>query len=185
MPTLQRRVDGSYYLRHFYRDHNTWQILGAGVRYLERRGIREGDRFATDMFIELWLRQLVYHGDKIPIPIDEALRDTALEASVRARVKNFHQLLYPGRASDAVSFLLNAEPCLVAKFCEDAILYCGARWKIADILLYGVPPERRGEFQEARRFAVVALRITVGDEPTREIAEYWLEVTDEWYVLWE
>ena len=57
MPTLERRKDGCHFVRHFYRGHSTWQIQGEGVRYLERRGIKEEDHFRTDLFMELGMQK--------------------------------------------------------------------------------------------------------------------------------
>jgi hypothetical protein len=66
MPTLRQRNDGGYYILHFYRDHSTWQISGGGVRFLQRRQINVDDQFSTELFMDLWDRNLVYYGTELP-----------------------------------------------------------------------------------------------------------------------
>lgn len=35
MPTLEKRIeDGGFYIRHFFHENSTWQVLGEGVRVL-------------------------------------------------------------------------------------------------------------------------------------------------------
>lgn len=37
MPTLSKREDGVYIVRHFYRDFSTWQLTNEGLSYLTRQ----------------------------------------------------------------------------------------------------------------------------------------------------
>ena len=60
MPRLVERSDGCHYIRHFYRDHATWQIDRKGVLFLRERGVNTGDKFPTELFMEMWEGGLVY-----------------------------------------------------------------------------------------------------------------------------
>lgn len=51
-------------MRHFYRENATWQIDADGVRYLADRGIRAGDSFATDVFMQMVVLGLVYTSNR-------------------------------------------------------------------------------------------------------------------------
>lgn len=63
VPTLNRRSDGGYYILNHHHDHHTWQIVGDGVRHLERRGIQVGQFFPTDLFMQLYMNGWVYTGE--------------------------------------------------------------------------------------------------------------------------
>ena len=60
MPRLLEPSDGCRYVHHFYRDHATWQVDRRGVLFLRERGINDGDKFSTELFMDMWQRGLVY-----------------------------------------------------------------------------------------------------------------------------
>lgn len=60
MPSLKQRADGCCIVHAHYREYATWQIDRKGVFYLRDRGVGIGDRFSTDLFMELYVHQLVY-----------------------------------------------------------------------------------------------------------------------------
>lgn len=62
MPTLRQRNDGCYYIHHYYKGSNTWQIDREGFLYLKNERINVDDDFPTDLFMEMWEKRLVYIG---------------------------------------------------------------------------------------------------------------------------
>lgn len=62
MPELLERKDGCFYIHHFYRNHSTWQVDRKGIFFLRDRGVNVGDKFSTDLFLEMWRLDLVYTG---------------------------------------------------------------------------------------------------------------------------
>jgi hypothetical protein len=101
MPTLERRNDGCYYVRHFFREHSTWQVLGEGVHSLGNRGVKEGSWLSTNLFMELWTRRLVYHGNSLPTgPLPDS-RDAAAVTGLRKRAADFYRLVYSGQVQTA------------------------------------------------------------------------------------
>lgn len=176
MATIQRRADGGFYIRQFYQDHHTWQILGAGVRYLEFRGIKEGDSFSTSLFMELWQRGLVYHGERIPIAVEPARLDAASERALRERVSELHTVLHQGRVDDALSYAFEPAPDVTAF--EAAALRCqGVPWRVADLVVYPMGAESQAEFRGAVQFAKVAVKIGA---KAMVLTEYWLHVDGQW-----
>lgn len=112
MPTLeQRNTDGGYFIRQFYRDHHTWQVVGEGVRFLANRGVVAGSRFSTDLFFELWRKGLVYHGQTIPTKPD---LDPHSKTELERRSAEFFRLVFARDADTA--WQLIAVPALVAEY---------------------------------------------------------------------
>jgi hypothetical protein len=68
LPTLDQRADGCFIVKHFYHDNQTWQIDADGVRYLNNLGIRTGDSFSTDLFMQLVASGIVYTSSR-PRPV--------------------------------------------------------------------------------------------------------------------
>lgn len=60
MPRLLERSDGCHYIRHFFHDHATWQVDRKGVLFLRERGVNDGDKFPTELFMDTWQLGLVY-----------------------------------------------------------------------------------------------------------------------------
>ena len=192
MPTLQRRNDGCFFVSHFYREHHTWQIQGEGVRFLERRGIREGSRFPTDLFMELWMRGLVYHGNSTANRPIALCRDTVAMAAVRTHVRKFHQLIYSTKVDQAWAMVWENEPSTLAL--EQFRVEVGGNpyglrsWSIRDIVLYDLPADFQPDFAGAKRFAGVTVQISLAASEAefraRDVTQYWLEFRDEWRVAW-
>ncbi|HLY63297.1 MAG TPA: hypothetical protein VKV95_21340 [Terriglobia bacterium] len=196
MPTLQRRIgDGGFFVRHFYRDHNTWQVTGEGVRYLGRREIKEGGRFSTELFMQLWIRGFVYYGNSPRNPWVEIRQDTVAEAAVRRNVKEFHQLMHSAKPDSAWSLVWQGGPetPTFELFKIEASVDGGTRldkWKIADIIgIYELPPEDQSSFDGAKRLATVAVQISLADSASEpcyagEVKQYWFEFNDHWRIWW-
>lgn len=194
MPTLQLRADGCFYIRHFYRDHSTWQVLGEGVRYLERRGFIEGQRFSTDVFMDLYMRGLVYHGE-VPTqarPQAEP-RDTHQAAALRSVVREFHQFVHAGAADQAWAavYQRTQDPEMRSMFCSEVQGLAGNKlssWTIKDLIIYDMQGES-ASFPNAKRIGMVILDIRfVAGTPSvsreKELTEYWLEFDDGWRFAW-
>ena len=194
MPTLQRRDDGGFFVRHLYREFNTWQILGDGVRYLERRGISEGNWFPTEMFMDLWMQCLVYYGDtppKRPVVIPQ---DTAPMATLRSRVKEFYQLIYSVEADLAWALVWRdaSSTRTLEQFGKE--ISGGdtrrlAAWNIKDIIACPVPVDSQSAIGGAKRFAVVTVQINwqasaSGQRHPCEVKHFWLELNGQWWIIW-
>ena len=106
MPTLARREDSQYIVRHFHQDFATWQISPDGVSYLRRRRIQQGDQFTTEQFIHLWMNGWVYTGDepgRAPGPLCVGDRD--VPQSLRDAIHEFHSTLSNGQVAAAWRFV--------------------------------------------------------------------------------
>jgi hypothetical protein len=186
MPTLQRRSDGGFFIRHFYQDHNTWQILGDGIRYLERRGVREGGWFSTDMFMELWRLGLIDHGNAPPNRPVATPPETVVAAALRRQVRDFHRRLHSGLADSAWEFVLQGPPSTPTlkqfrREVSDDKRPRLASWKIEDIVSVC---DLQSDLYGAERFAVVAVKIGLVDSDPREIKQWWLEMNGHWRIWW-
>jgi len=107
MPRLEERSDGLYYVRHYYRQHATWQIDDNGVLFLRERGFCPGDMFPTKVFMELWTRGMVYTGT-VPAQIGQ-WRPRALsrdDLALRERATALYTALFQHKTEDAYTFLL-------------------------------------------------------------------------------
>ena len=60
MLRLVERSEGCHVIRHFYRDHATWQVDRKGVFFLREHGVSSGYKFPTEVFMEMSERGLVY-----------------------------------------------------------------------------------------------------------------------------
>ena len=190
MPTLQRRDDGGFFIHHFYRDHNTWQILGDGVRYLERRGVKEGGRFSTDTFMRLWMLGLIYYGNT-PANRPAAIPPgTGVVAALRNSVRAFHRLLYSARVDSAWPLILQSTPETLS-FAQFSREVSGddrrklVSWQIQDIVgVYDLPADLGSSLDGAKRAAVVAVEICLADTDKREMKQLWLELNAQWRIWW-
>jgi hypothetical protein len=181
MPTLvETKKDGHYIVRHLYGQHATWQVNTEGVLFLRRRGVSLGDKFSTDLFMELWKWGMVYVGTRPPkrasqrvprslLPDDRALYD---------RAHAFYQALYSRNPSAAYTFLLPQirAPITLAQF-EEKLGGQGWRlapWRISDCL--SVPAQSK-DWPEARRKGVVFMDL---GGARKEF--YWVQLQDVWYL---
>lgn len=100
LPRLVQKADGSYIVKHFYRENTTWQIDADGVRYLNARGIRADDLFPTDIFMQLVMLQLVYTGNRprtsptISDPVVAGSADPELKGSAESAFRLLFQQQY-------------------------------------------------------------------------------------------
>lgn len=107
MPTLAERKDGIPYVRHFYRDHATWQIDAEGVRLLRIYGIVPEMHFSTTLFMQLYMMNLVYTGAARPAsdPIKWAPPSTPLDIELDQRVRSLYRLLCSNDLPAAFKFV--------------------------------------------------------------------------------
>ena len=191
MPTLQRRVDdGGYYIRHFFHEHHTWQILGDGITILANRNIREGNYFRTELFMELLRRGLIYHGigpthtsAREPKPLD-------------AHVAEYYRFIYAGDTRRAWPYLaastgagLNEGETLDQarnRFVNDIQERSSATWRVIDIRIIDAPFEATrvdGPAFKATQIAIILLRLTLSDGQSAERRELWAHSEGCWWVI--
>jgi hypothetical protein len=192
MPTLNQRIDGCYYVRHFYRDHSTWQVDADGVRYLRDRRIRTGDWFATDVFMEMWARSLVYTGSRprISQPDSGTSSDPELEASVEATFKALYRRDYPNvyktlaSATIAVNRLMTVEDFAskVAGASERRLI----SWKVRVIESAELRDDNwPGDDRTGFVLADFEIEDSSGQrEKYLSRQEIWLRTNGVWYWLW-
>jgi len=86
MPRLVEKLDGTYYVRHHYHDHSTWQIDGDGVLFLASIGVTPGKLFATDLFMVAWSLGYLYtvRSSRVPGSPKPLVGDEALHVSAQA-----------------------------------------------------------------------------------------------------
>lgn len=192
MPTLERRVgDGEYYVRHYFHQHNTWQVLGEGVRILGNRGVTEGKRFSTDLFMDLWMKGLVYHGRAIPL--GRPCRDPRVTDDFANRVAEFYGLVYAQRVDAAWTLVAvpalqdndESPEVLFARFTTDVRDLGLVSWKLTDRQVYDVPLEVVREGQpvlQATRLGIAYVRLTLRAEQ-RDVKQYWLYSDGKWWVM--
>lgn len=196
MPTLERKIaDGEYYVRHFFHQYNTWQMLGEGVRILGHRGVTEGNRFSTDLFMDLWMKGLVYHGLTIPTGTLRPCRDSGAVDDLQKRISEFYRLVYAQKPDAAWTFV--AAPVLdddseslevaFARFINDVRDLGLTGWKRTDspqVCEWDFEVVREGQvtFQATRR-GTTYIRLSMGTE-RRDLKEYWLYAQDNWWLWW-
>ena len=195
MPTLERRVgDGEYYIRHFFHEHHTWQVVGEGVRALRNRGITEGKYFSTDLFMDLLTKGLVYHGCVIPKPMLPCC-DSGVKGEFQKEIAEFYRLVYTQQADVAWTFV--AEPVLededrcdpvsaLARFKSDVRELCLVNWKCTDCQLFEIDlrvPQVDGSTFEATRLGVAHIRLSL-KLGRRYLQQYWLQAQGGWRVMW-
>ena len=106
MPTLARRQDGRYIVRHFYQDVATWQIEPDGVSYLRRRRIEQDDHFTTEQFMHLWMNGWVYTGDHPGLPPGPlCVGDRDVPQDLLDAINEFHSSLRNGQLAAAWRFV--------------------------------------------------------------------------------
>jgi hypothetical protein len=106
MPTLVRRQDSQYIVRHFYQDFATWQISPDGVSYLRRRRIEQDGHFTTEQFMHLWMNGWVYTDDHPgPAPGPLCVGDRDVPQDLRDAIHEFHSTLANGQVAAAWGFV--------------------------------------------------------------------------------
>jgi len=106
MPTLVRKQDGQYIVRHFYQDFATWQISPEGVSHLRRRRIEEDGHFTTEQFMHLWMNGWVYTGDHPgPAPGPFCVGDREVPQDLRDAIHEFHSTIRNGQFAEAWRFV--------------------------------------------------------------------------------
>jgi hypothetical protein len=189
MPPLQRKVDGGFFTRHFHKDNNNWQISAEGIRYLERRGIELCERLPTETFMGLWMRGLIYYGNKSPnSPVQPT--ETPEMVALRERFAEFHRFLHAARADSAWSMVVHGSPgTLTVDQFHEVIGVDRRRMvsrKIRDFVAspYNVPTDLRSDMNGATGAAVVAVEINLVDTGKRELNQAWLELRGKWCIAW-
>jgi len=106
MPTLARKQDGQYIVRHFYQDFATWQISPEGVSHLRRRRIEEDGHFTTEQFMHLWMNGWVYTADHPgPAPGPFCVGDRDVPQDLRDAIHEFHSTIRNGQFAEAWRFV--------------------------------------------------------------------------------
>jgi len=188
MPTLVQKSDGAYIVQHYYQEYCTWQVGGDGVRFLRERGVGDGDRFPTDLFMELWMRGMVWTGDRPPPQPDR--RPEPLSADGRdllERAMGLYTALYQQRADDAYTFLPPSIRAIktLEQFGAEVVGTRGFRlasWKILDVSSFPLQGE-------ADRGGQITVDIEIEDNSGARhqlygLREYWLQIQNEWYCIW-
>lgn len=108
MPTLVHKNHGLYIVRHFYHHNATWQIDRDGVLFLKSRGIGSGQRFGTDLFMQLWMRGMVYTETQLRIPESKPLGGPLSpdDLALRQRAAGLYKALYNGKLEEAYEFIV-------------------------------------------------------------------------------
>ncbi len=188
MPTLQTRQDGCRYVRHFYRDHSTWQLTGDGVLFLSHRGFSdEGQLFSTDLFMELWTRGLVYYGAHPPAGERVPCLDSSTTAALRAQVEALYKAVFRADVEIAWQVVRDGEqaeaqaPDVFARYLGQ---YRLATWKLQDLIVYDLSPDGRKRLG-ADRIGVVYLRIRLRDDSEpRQLEHFCIQTNGVWRVSW-
>jgi hypothetical protein len=191
MPTLNRREsDGGYFIRHFYHGHSTWQLLGDGVRLLRRRLVTEdGQRFSTDLFMELWRNNLVYYRE---VHNYDARRIEQTQPPkvrrLRNRAASFYGTVFAGDLEAARDFLVE-DITLRAEDVEQTLGEFSARsrqlqlwrWTILEARVYD---SRLVDEDSGRRYGLGTTYVRLlADDAEHELKHNWLNHHDEWF-LW-
>lgn len=174
MPTLQRRLDGNYFIRRRYDNHQTWQVTGHGVRVLSEYGVRCGCRFDHRLFWLLCNRGDVYVGSRGRPVNTHRVYSTSIE--MPAGLRNRFTML---RASLISQDLVAARQCIFHYYSDEdqsKLLFAASRvdrWKFVDCRASSIDTEvSKGLF--VRDVAVVT--VTVRGHVVREV---WLR-DDDW-----
>lgn len=197
MPTLERRVeDGVYYIRHFFHEHSTWQVLGEGVRILGNRGVVEGGRFSTDLFMYLWARRLIYHGDTIPEGSLHFCPDSGVTVALQKRVAEFYRLVYAGAGAAAWKLVTTSmvvqepeeEEEARNRFTNQIQRVRLASWKVTDCQAYDICPVAEKDGHPSFRVTKLgvaqvrlSLRNNVDPIAQRDFKHYWVYSEGNWW----
>lgn len=202
MPTLEKRIeDGGFYIRHFFHEHNTWQVLGEGVRFLQNRGVSEGGRFSTDLFMDLWIRGLVYHGNVIPGGPRRPCPDLGIAAALRKCVAEFYRLVYAGNSAAAwklvaTSMILQENETEAAardRFANEVQGCRMASWRLTDCRAFDfdvdfvVEQDGQPSFRATKLGAVylrLSLKSNADSVEQHDLVQHWLYSEGHWWPWW-
>lgn len=104
MPTLKRRQDGCYIVRHCRgEESSTWQVTAEGVLFLQRRRVTEGAALSVGLLTLLRTNNWVYTGDRPrPQAPERQVEEGDLPpAELCDAIRRFHAALRCGDASSA------------------------------------------------------------------------------------
>lgn len=175
MPTLNRRADGGYFVRHFYHDHSTWQIHAKAVRFLERRGITEEEsRFSTDLFMKLLMKGWIFYGSKAPPETAFCMYDLPLGQQLASYVSAYHAALHREKFDEATKFLVSADQSSALR-----LNHSRSTWKVEDILVYDLSGKRH-DLDGATHLGVAYVLIGDANGTRTERKEYWLRIDGRW-----
>jgi hypothetical protein len=191
MPTLNRRLDGLFFVRHFYGEHHTWQVTSEGVRYLEFRGVGEGVHFTTTLFMEMVVQGLVYTGQRPKPGFSGGIRSAHLPDAMFPIVSSFHQALRQGDVREVTARLWlppagQEGRAPVIKLVGDELsdrARLPSSWKLKDSLTYDLPASEQSSHGGADLLTIVRVRLTI-QESAVEVTEYWLRADSGWHVCW-
>lgn len=200
VPTLEKRIgDGGFYIRHFFRDHHTWQIVGEGVRILAYRGVAAGERFSTDLFMTLWRQRLVYHGNQNQTGSRLASVDARVKTDLERRITEFYRLVQMGDLDGAWKIVATSTVPEIAdcespertfeRFVGDMRRLNLARWRHIDTKVHDFELEVGRENQaswRATRLGCALVRLWLGsgsDCIEREGPQDWLYSQGQWWLV--
>jgi hypothetical protein len=193
MPRLVEKSDGTYIVRHYYRQNSTWQIDADGVRFLKRCGVRPEELFDTTLFMELWSRGMVYTGARRPKPAGPQNDGPRLpdDLALRERVARLYQELYLQNLDDAYTYL---HPAIRAAktLAQFKTRLTGTRrsrlasWKIHS---FGSLPSQGVAPSGPTRIGWVIVDLEIQDESgarhkLSDLRENWSQMEREWYWIW-
>jgi hypothetical protein len=173
MPTLVQKSDGNYFIRHYYNQHSTWQVLGTGVHFLKRRGVAIGQQFSTTLFMQMWTRGLIYHGD---VALVEQAEAPCPAPELRERVRRLHAALRSGNAELARRLTVSdyVHSVLANRFGQEARF---TRWYLEDLDVIRLDSSSQASFAAIALAVVhVNLKCTDGTDhrEVEGLKEYWL-----------
>ena len=198
MPTLVRRQDGQYIVRHFYQDFATWQLSSEGVSHLRRRRVEEDGHFTTDQFMHLWMNGWVYTGDRpVHAPGPVSVGDRDVPQGLRDAIHGFHSAIRNGQFAEAWRFM-SATRILESLIAKDVLDVLDAQqfevfqsmmtgvnrrldsWRCVDIrtVIGSIEYIATIEFKEADEQGG-------GGRGRIELNEQWLHAPSAWTVKWD
>jgi hypothetical protein len=180
MPTLQRRNDGGFFIRNFHRDdHHTWQVRADGVRFLERRGVREGSFFDTALMMQLYVNGWIYTGAGSVAPRRSSTQ--TIPPALLTAVRALHSALVSRDAHVAVQYVASSEASRETVFAELSSGIGIRSWKAVDAVVLPLPePTVRGT--GLREAAIVTMRLSSG-AGAELVEEVWVR-SEGWKALW-
>ena len=108
MPTLEITNQGNYIVRtHFHKKrsldeiYSTYQLMSAGITFLNQHGIKVGDSFSYELFIELKRRKLVFtNGSGVSRTLPTSYTTTSHEYQNTQRIDVYASNDTSGRCAD-------------------------------------------------------------------------------------
>lgn len=185
MPRLVERSDGCHIVRQFYHTSATWQIDADGVRYLRDRGIRVGDLFPTEVFMDMLALGLVYTSNRPRTPQPFIARSSDPELQARARA-TFGALFRRDYASVYEALAPGLRARIATDDCVAQVVGQVVSWNLRHV---GSWPWSDESTPEIDRIGIVTVDFVTVDNagerrryPSRE--EVWLHAGGAWYWFW-